>query len=107
MARSIPSVLDTVLVFVVGYGGELAGGELPLEKRIGGREFPSVFQAWNPAEIPGEDRLEAMARHDLVFNGPDGFGLRWAGPHRGLATAFEDRSVEAGRGLRLGIPISS
>jgi hypothetical protein len=88
------------LAFAIAYGRAAAGDDFPLEERIKGREFPSVFQAWSPAEIPGEDRLVSMARHDLVFHGPEGFGLRWAGLHTGLATSFEAGSVEAGRGLR-------
>jgi hypothetical protein len=41
-----------------------------------------------------------MARHDMVFHGPEGFGLRWSGPHVGLATGFDGESVAAGRELR-------
>jgi len=47
-------------------------------RRIQGRTFPSVFQAWSAAEgVADASPLDTMARHDLVFHGPGGFGLRW------------------------------
>jgi hypothetical protein len=70
-------------------------------RRIRGRTFPSVFQAWSPAEVGGdESRLQTMARHDLVFHGVGGFGLRWDAHPRGLATGIEPASIERGRAMR-------
>jgi hypothetical protein len=58
-------------------------------ERIAARKFPSVFQAWNPADnLKKEDQWTTLARHDLVFHAPEFFGLKWAGEHAGLATAF-------------------
>ena len=58
-------------------------------ERIAARTFPSIFQAWNPADnLPDEDNWTTLARHDLVFHAPDFFGLKWAGEFPGLATAF-------------------
>jgi hypothetical protein len=69
--------------------------------RIRGRTFPSVFQAWSPAEgLKGESRLQVMARHDLVFLGVGAFGLRWNRRPVGLATGIELSSIEGGRAIR-------
>lgn len=68
-----------------------------IEKRIAGRTFPSVFQAWNPVEGTGdEDALTSCARHDLVFGGAGFFTLRWDHRHAGLATSFRDGCVKKG-----------
>ncbi len=69
--------------------------------RISGRGFPSVFQAWNPADnLPDEDRWTTLARHDLAFHAPDFFGLKWAGSFHGLATSFTPESLAAAANLR-------
>jgi hypothetical protein len=69
--------------------------------RIAARTFPSVFQAWNPADnLKGEDRWTTLARHDLVFHAPSYFGLRWEGKYTGLSTEFVTESVPAARKLR-------
>ena len=72
----------------------LAANELTVEQRIASREFPSVFQAWSPADnLKNEDKWVTLARHDLVFHGPEFFGLRWNRPQVGLATGFTPESV--------------
>jgi len=72
-----------------------------LARRVAGRTFPSVFQAWSPAEgVEGESRLRTMARHDLVFHGVGAFGLRWDRQPAGLATGIEPASIERGRAMR-------
>ncbi len=78
------------------------GDEPPsLAQRVAGRDFPSVFQAWNPADnLAGEPKRTTLARHDLVFHAPDFYGLRWIGKHHGLATGFTDASLAAGRAMR-------
>lgn len=79
----------------------MAEERVPAE-RIGARTFPSVFMAWSPAEhVAVADPLDVAARHDLIFNGPTWFKLRWAGsPHEGLCTAFATQSVAAARAFR-------
>jgi hypothetical protein len=80
------------------------GGDPPpadLARRIRGRTFPSVFQAWSEAEgVTGQSRLQTMARHDLVFHAPGGFGLKWDGRPSGLATGFTPESIRRGRQTR-------
>ncbi len=76
-------------------------GELLLKQRIDGRTFPSVFQAWSPADnLPNEDKNQTLARHDLIWNGPGFFGLRWNNAHAGLADGFTAQSVEHGLAFR-------
>jgi hypothetical protein len=74
-----------------------AANELTVVQRIAAREFPSVFQAWNPADnLMKEDKLATLARHDLVFNSPEFFGLRWNRPQHGLANGFTAESIAQG-----------
>lgn len=69
--------------------------------RIAARNFPSVFQAWNPAEnVKNEDKWTTLARHDLVFHAPDFFGLKWAGEFQGLSSSFTKESQESSLQLR-------
>jgi hypothetical protein len=68
--------------------------EKPVAARIAGRTFPSVFQAWNPADnLPGEASETTEARHDLIFHAPGFFGLQWNAPQEGLATGFRPESL--------------
>lgn len=77
--------------------------------RIETRQFPSVFQAWNPIDHPDwplgklEDRLKAAAKHDVVWEEPIsqlGFGTAlaigavWDGKNPGLATDFTPESKQ-------------
>jgi hypothetical protein len=62
--------------------------------------FPSIFQAWSTAEIPGEEKWISAARHDIVFHAPDYFGLRWADRYAGLATSFTPDSIQAAKRTR-------
>lgn len=41
------------------------------------RPQPAIIRAWNKAFVPDEYEDE-IARHDLVFHGPDFFGINWA-----------------------------
>ena len=75
-------------------------GAAPPHARIARRSFPSVFQAWNPADVPNEDKWTTVARHDIVFHAPDFFALRWADRYPGLATEFTRHSINAGREVR-------
>ena len=74
-------------------GQELSMG-MPVGKRVANRTFPSVFQAWNPADNMKEDALATAARHDLLFHGAGFFGLQWNDPNEGLATGFTPQSVQ-------------
>jgi hypothetical protein len=75
--------------------------ERSLRQRIEGREFPSVFQAWNSAQnVQDGSPLHTIARHDLVFHGPEFFGLRWNRRPTGLANGFDSTSVEKARAFR-------
>ena len=75
--------------------------EKPLARRIAERGFPSVFQAWSPADEPKGIPAEAMlARHDLIFEGPEFFGLRWSRQPMGLADGFTPESIEAAKKRR-------
>ncbi|UCD29323.1 MAG: hypothetical protein JSV03_02250 [Planctomycetota bacterium] len=75
--------------------------ELSIEKRISGRTFPSVFQAWSGAEnIKNEDKLTTVARHDLVFSSVGFFGLRWDNNYQGLAEGFTPESISKAVSLR-------
>jgi lysophospholipase L1-like esterase len=76
-------------------------GDAPVVRRITGRSFPSVFQAWNPADnLKGEDPLVTAARHDLVFNGAEFYKLKWNHEYQGLATDFTPESIRQGLELR-------
>ena len=74
--------------------------EKPLASRIADRSFPSVFQAWNPADNLKEDGNATRARHDLIFHSAEFFGLRWDKTPQGLATGFTTESVRAARQQR-------
>ncbi len=69
-------------------------------ERIANRTFPSIFQAWNAAEIRGEEKWTSVARHDIVFHAPDFFGLRWDQRFPGLATSFKPESIAAAKSIR-------
>jgi hypothetical protein len=79
-------------------------------RRIAQRDFPAVFQAWNPLDMPAawplatnDDRLRAAAKHDVLWEEPVsqlGFktplvlGAIWDHPHGGLATRFTPASAQ-------------
>jgi hypothetical protein len=74
---------------------------LTLKDRITTRTFPSVFQAWNPADnLKGEDRWTTVARHDLVFHCPEFLGLKWDGQFIGLSSGFVKETLPTARKLR-------
>lgn len=73
----------------------------PVAQRIADRTFPSVFQAWSPADnLAGEDPLKTMARHDLIWAGPEHFGLKWEHGTQGLSDGFTAESIVKARQLR-------
>lgn len=87
--------------------------EPPIEQRLAARSGVSVFQAWNPIDMPSEyplwtnaDRLRAAAKHDVLWEEPVsqlGFntalvlGAEWDGAHAGAATDFTARSAAKAR----------
>jgi len=111
--RMIPTVPDTQLsrrawcaticTLVAGleaYGGELVVAEPTVADRVSRRGFPSVFQAWNPADNLHENPRVTEARHDLIFHGESFYGLEWDGASPGLATGFRPESILRGRRRR-------
>jgi hypothetical protein len=76
-----------------------------VSRRDGGRTFPSLFAAWSPAEnlndLPDgpetplcESKALVYARHDLVWQGYNAWGLNPAdGAYQGEATAFAPASI--------------
>ncbi len=92
--RTIPCSLPFLLATAL-----LAAEPTPVQtaaERIATRKFPSVYQAWNPADnLKDEDRWTTLARHDLVFHAPDFFALKWAGEFQGLSTTFTRDSQES------------
>jgi hypothetical protein len=106
MKKPSPSLVFVLSLVVPGMSTVLAQtstvkADRPLTDRIQGREFPSVFQAWSPARnIDDASPLHTVARHDLVFNGPEFFGLRWNRKPTGLADGFDPNSMEKARGFR-------
>jgi hypothetical protein len=65
-------------------GKALAGGSF--ESKVEGRDFPSVFQAWEPAS--NLSRAESLAKHDLVWTGVGAYGLKGNSRWAGLATSY-------------------
>lgn len=95
--RLLPLVCACLLVDLVSSG---AAGQTVAE-RLAARSFPSVFQAWSPADnLKGEDELKTIARHDLVFHGAGFFGLQWNNSFEGLADGFTPDSIIEAREKR-------
>jgi hypothetical protein len=83
--------------------------EKSIIERVNGREYPSVFQAWYPIDMPDqypletlEQRLQAASKHDLLWEEPlsqlgEGYdlvlGLVWDHHHHGLAKSFTEESL--------------
>ena len=95
------SLLLCVAVLLASSGVARAADGVSIRRRIQGRAFPSVFQAWSGADnLKAEPALKTMARHDLVFHGPGAFGLRWDRSLAGLATGIRPDSVPRGLAVR-------
>ena len=81
-----------------------------ITERVEDRTFPSVFQAWNPLDMPdayplrtSDERIRTAAKHDLLWEEPVsqlGFGtdlvlgVVWEGENQGVATRFTEGSRE-------------
>ena len=67
----------------------------PVPERLEARSLPSVFMAWSNIDpLPG-DELEAAAKHDLIFHGPEWFGVAFDKPSNVLWTGFKPESLAA------------
>ncbi len=79
-------------------------------QRINSRDYPSVFQAWNPIDMQSfpidtlDARLRVAAKHDVLWEEPVsqlGYGVDlvlgavWDHQHGGLATDFTSESKAA------------
>ncbi len=100
--------LACVLALVALLGGSVPASSaiqpvegVPVTERVAARTFPSVYQPWAPADnLAHESPVDSEARHDLLWNVPEFFGLQWNNPHRLLADGFVDGTVAAGRRKR-------
>jgi hypothetical protein len=69
--------------------------ERSIAERIAARTFPSVFQAWSPADnLPDEDPVAVTARHDLMWHGAGWYGLEWDRKPSGLGERLTRASIE-------------
>jgi uncharacterized protein (TIGR03066 family) len=95
---SVALFISLVVQFVGVATGQV---ERSLGQRVETRRFPSVFQAWNSAQnVQDESPLHTIARHDLVWHGPEFFRLRWNETHVGLADGFDAESVKNAKAFR-------
>jgi len=78
---------------ICGIGKDAPVTERSIAQRIADRSFPSVFQAWNPADNLTEDARVTEARHDLIFHGALFYGLQWNDDYPGLAGGFTPASI--------------
>ncbi len=91
--------------------------DMSTKGRIDTRTFPSIFQAWAPAQNLNETIIDGQAilptslstiesathhaRHDLVWQGPTSFHLQWNNQTNiGLATGFTMSSIAQAVKLR-------
>ena len=75
--------------------------KLSVQERVTSRDFPSVFEAWSPADnLKNESRWATQARYDLAIQDPRSLGLRWNNRFPGSADGFSLDSIAEGRALR-------
>jgi len=101
------SILAATLLILLCYcsvevcSADQGGLSRSMEQRILGRSFPSVFQAWSPAEVGGStDPLAVAARHDLIWHGVGWYGLRWDAAVSGLGEKLVAASIANGLAQR-------
>ncbi len=68
-----------------------------VEDRLAARSFPSVFMPWGNIDPAPGDELEAAAKHDLIFHGPQWFGLEFDHDSTVLWTGFDPDTLDAAR----------
>lgn len=67
------------------------------------RNYPSIFQAWNGIEnLPDEDELHRLARHDLIFHDPYSllrvpWNISEQQPYQGIATDLNPDQLDTAR----------
>ncbi len=94
-------ILLVVLIVICAVASAAEPVDRPAQERIEARRFPSVFQAWNPAQnVQDESPLHTMARHDLMWHDPRFFRLKWNNKYIGLADGFDAESVENAKAYR-------
>ncbi len=72
-----------------------------IKKRIAARQYPSIFQAWSPADnLKNENKYRTLARHDLAWHSPAFFGLVWNNEYRGLGDGFAAEDIRRAQALR-------
>ena len=96
-------------LLLVPFCASLAFGAASVEERVFNREFPSIFQAWNPIDMPQypldteQQRLVTAAKHDLLWEEPVsqlGYGVKlvlgavWDHENGGIATQFTEETRE-------------
>jgi hypothetical protein len=100
-ARASSALLAALIPLTLAFAPAAARAGAPsASERNAAREFPSVFQAWSPAQVAGEDPLATLARHDLVFCSARLMGLEWNHPQQGLATGFDSAGLPGARAKR-------
>lgn len=78
-----------------------AAAEQDPTERIQNRTFPSVFQAWSPADnLPDESKEVTISRHDLIWHSPRFYGLEWNNRFPGLGDAFRPQSIQRALAFR-------
>ena len=108
--KMIPQLLGIIIVLLSFSCHQDAKKQLDgIRDKIILRDFPSIFQAWNPIEMEefpletNEQRLEAAAMHDLLWEEPVsqlGYGVelvlgaRWDSIYGGCANTFTLESKE-------------
>ena len=107
LPRCLAAISGTVLL-AFWLAIPVAAADRSTAERVRSRDYPSVFQAWNPIDMTNqfplatlEDRLKATAKHDLIWDEPVSqlgykvdlvLGAVWDHPHGGLATDFTAES---------------
>ena len=96
--KMIGRISFSIIVLATWIGQNVvAGRERPISDRIAARDFPSVFQAWSPADnLKGEDPLVTSARHDLIWHGIGWYGLVWDRRPSGLGETLRPESIDKG-----------
>ena len=93
--------LPLVLLWGLPWGTAFAQWHVSVERRLAERTFPIRVSGLESHGPLGSGRSPAHCnRHDLLFGGPELFGLNWAGPYPGLATNFDPASLHRAESLR-------
>jgi hypothetical protein len=69
-------------------------------------KYPRIFQAWADADYNNEDRLDTVARHDLLWTTQNGFGYSWVDSN-GNSTADYHSETISYNGTEIPYPIQT